>query len=66
MIHKSSTALERSVINNLLKGLKRFHGANLILSSDVDQDTYMFGLHERPLAYQCIISKTYRLRYERR
>ena len=23
----------------LLEGLNRFHGANLILSSDVDQDT---------------------------
>ena len=26
----------------------------------------MFGLHERPLAYQCIISKTYKSRYKRR
>ena len=25
--------------NNLLEGLNRFHDANLILSSDVDQDT---------------------------
>ena len=28
---------------------------NITLSSDVDQDTKMFGLHENPLAYQCII-----------
>ena len=45
MIHKRSTALERSVKifywlkNILLGGLNRFHGANLTLSSDVDQDT---------------------------
>ena len=54
MILKRSTALERSVkISNWEGGLNRFHGANLTLSSDVDQETYMFGLHERPLAYQC-------------
>ena len=40
----------------LLEGLKWFNGANLTLSSDVDQDTYMFGLHEIPLTYECIIS----------
>ena len=34
MIHKRSTALERSV-----KIFYQFHGANLILNSDVDQDT---------------------------
>ena len=39
IIHKSNTALERSVKNILLEGLNRFHGANLTLSSDVDQDT---------------------------
>ena len=33
----------------LLEGLNPFHIANLTLSSDVDQDTYVFGLHERPL-----------------
>ena len=55
MIHKRNTTLERSGI--LLEGSNRFHGANLTRSSDVDQDTYMFGLHERPLAYQCITSK---------
>ena len=38
--------------NSLLEGLNRFHGANLTLSSDVYQDIKMFGLHERPLAYQ--------------
>ena len=54
-IHKRSTALERSV-KYLLEGLNRFHGANLTLSLDVDQDTYMFGLHEKPLFYPCIIS----------
>ena len=41
----------------LLEGLNRLHGVNLILSSDVDQDTYVFVFHVRPLAYQCIISK---------
>ena len=30
----------------LLEGLNRFHGANLTLSSDIDQDTYMLGLHQ--------------------
>ena len=34
MIHKRSTALEWSA--------NPFHGANLTLSSDVDQDTLMF------------------------
>ena len=42
--------------NILLEGLNQFHGAKLTLSSDVDQDTYMFGLHERLLTYPCIIS----------
>ena len=27
------------------------HGTNLILNSDVDQDTQMFGLHEGSLTY---------------
>ena len=49
----------------LLEGLNQFQGANLTLNSDVDQDTYMFGLHERPLAYQCIVSKTYKSEYEK-
>ena len=43
--------------NILLEGLNRFKGANLTLNSDVDQDTYMFGFHKRPLTYQCISSK---------
>ena len=33
-------------LNILLEGLNRFHGANLTLNSDVDQDTQIFGLHE--------------------
>ena len=33
----------------LLEGLNRFHGNNLTLNSDVDQDTKIFGLHKRPL-----------------
>ena len=37
-------------------GCNRCHGDKLTLSSDVDQDTKMFGLHERPLTYPCIIS----------
>ena len=41
--------------NILLEGLNRFHGTNLKLSSDLDQDTQIFGLHERPLNYPCII-----------
>ena len=40
----------------LLEGLNRFHGASLTFSTDVDQDTLMFGLHERPLTYPCSIS----------
>ena len=42
--------------NILLEGLNQFHSANLTLNSDVDQDTYMFGLHERSLTYPSIIS----------
>ena len=38
MIHKRSTTLEQS-LNNLQEGLNLFHGANLTLNSDVDQDT---------------------------
>ena len=33
-----------------------FDGTNLTLISDVDQAKKMFGLHERSLTYQCIIS----------
>ena len=38
MIHKRSTALERSV-TELLEGLNMFDATNLTLTSDVDQDT---------------------------
>ena len=31
-----------------------FDGTILTLISDVDQDTKMFGLHERSLTYRCI------------
>ena len=55
-IHKRSTVLERSV-KYFTGGLKQVLGrANLTLNSDVDQDRHIFGLHERPLTYQCIIS----------
>ena len=33
--------------NILLECLNQFHSANLTLSSDVDQDTEIIGLHER-------------------
>ena len=42
--------------NILLEGLNRFNGANLTLNSDVNQDTKIFGLHERLITYQCNIS----------
>ena len=42
--------------NILLEGRNRFSGANLTLSSDVNQNTWMVGLHERPLTYTYIIS----------
>ena len=50
MIHKRSTALERSEkdFTGVIKLVSR--RANLTLSSDLDQDTYIFGLHERPLS----------------
>ena len=34
-----------------------FKGAKLTLGSDVDQDTYMFSLHEISIFYRCSISK---------
>ena len=40
--------LGTAIKNILLEGLNWFYGTNLTLSSDVDQDTLMFGLHERP------------------
>ena len=56
LIHKGSTALEQSVkyYTGELKPVSR--RANLTVSSDVDQDTYMVGLNERPLNYKCTIS----------
>ena len=39
-----------------LEGKPVSQRANLTFSSDVDQDTKMFGLHKRPLTYPCIIS----------
>ena len=48
--------LEKASKIILLEGLNWFQGASLTLSSDEDQDTYIFGLHERPLTYPCIIS----------
>ena len=38
MIHKSSTALDRSVKIFVLEGLSMFDSANLTFISDVDQD----------------------------
>ena len=52
--HKYSQKMYRLGI--VLEGLNRFHDANLTLNSDVDQDIYIFCLHERPLTYKCIIS----------
>ena len=34
-----------------------FNSTNLTLSSDVDEDSYMFCSHEISLTPQCIISK---------
>ena len=56
MIQKRIAALERSV-KYFTGGLKPVsQPANLTLSSDVDQDTLMFDLHEIPITDQCIIS----------
>ena len=48
MINKRSTALEGSAkyFTGGLKPVSRC--TNVTLSSYVDQDTYMIGLHERP------------------
>ena len=57
MIHIRSTASERSV-KYFTGGLKPVSWrTNLTLSSDVDQDTLMFGLYERPLTYPCNINQ---------
>ena len=60
MIHKKVPPL-----NGQLKYFfYRFHGANLTLSPDADQDTQNPGLHARKTpAHQCISSKTYKSRY---
>ena len=56
------TSLERSV-KYFTGGLTQVsRRANLTLSSDVNQDTKMFDLHERPLTYQCSISKNIKRR----
>ena len=34
-----------------------FNGTNLTFCSDVDKETYLFGLHVRSLTYEYIISK---------
>ena len=50
------TAMKRSV-RKLLEGLNMFDDTNLTLISDVDQDKYMFGSHERSLPIkQAILS----------
>ena len=56
--HKRSTkeVTLGTVSKILLEGLNQLNGANLTHNSDVDQDTYIFGLHEIPLTYQFIIS----------
>ena len=41
MIHKGSNRLGTVSKNILLEDLNRFQGANLTLSLDVDQDTYI-------------------------
>ena len=51
--------------NNLLESLNQFYGANLILSSDVDQDTTMFGLHESPSLIHVSSPRTYKSRYKK-
>ena len=55
-IYWSYTSPWNGLLNILLEGLNRFHGAIITLNSDVDQDTYIFSLLERPLTYQCIVS----------
>ena len=50
-ILKRNIVLEQSV-RKILEGLNELHGTNLILISDVDQDTKMFGLHEKSRTYE--------------
>ena len=39
-----------------------FNGTKLTLNSGEDQDTQKFGLHERSLAYLCIISQNIQIK----
>ena len=45
-----------------MEGLNMLNGTNLTISSDVDQDTYMFGSHERSLTYDVSSPSTYKSR----
>ena len=45
-----------TVCKKITGGLKYVKGTNLTLNWDVDQDTYIFALHERSLTYWWIIS----------
>ena len=49
-IHKRSTTWEPSV-KKIQEGLNMSDGTNLTLISDVGQEKYMFGSHERSLAH---------------
>ena len=42
-----------------------FDGTNLILISDVDQDTKVFGSHERSLTHNISSPGTYKSRYKK-
>ena len=52
--------------NILLKVLNRFHGANLTLSSDVEQDTQIIGLHKDPSLINASSPRTYQSRYKKK
>ena len=58
--HRQDCIAKTNVKHKLQKGSTNkahsWNDANLTLNSDVDQDTYMFGSHERSLTYRCIIS----------
>ena len=51
-IHNNTTLLR----SKLLEGLSMFDCTNITLISVWDQDTLMFGSHERSITYRCIIS----------
>ena len=51
--------------NILLEGLNLFKSTNLTLNSDVDQDTKMFGSHERFLPYGSFISKYIQIKIQK-